>query len=96
MPKIKKPTVHPRGIVKEWPPQHTYSDGKGGLFTHEGHGRHCLRLECVEARGERPWGLPEEPDPGKPCTLFPEHRWRWGDDGIGHSGDVCECGAFEE
>lgn len=42
-----------------------------------------------------------EPDP-RPDALAPcprtggPHRWTWADDGNGHSGDVCACGAFEE
>jgi hypothetical protein len=56
----------------------------------------------------RPWGYSDEhteswrtqdsqPDPLAPCPLTGrEHRWTWADDGNGHSGDVCACGAFEE
>ncbi|UTN93085.1 hypothetical protein SEA_MARKY_82 [Streptomyces phage Marky] len=44
------------------------------------------------------WTDPDpRPDPLAPCPLTGRaHRWTWADDGNGHSGDVCACGAFEE
>ena len=105
---------HPRGILKEWPPTHAWSNGKGGIETHTGTGADCTRSECVAWREEQtaPWGYSDEhveswavgsepysqprPDPLAPCPRFGTHRWVWGDDGKGHSGDVCACGAYEE
>lgn len=36
------------------------------------------------------------PDPLGQCPVYGTHRWTWADDGNGHSGDVCMCGAYEE
>lgn len=124
MPKLNRKKVHPRGVLKEFPPTHVFSDGLGGLWTHEGTGAECRKPDCVawraEQAAERPWGYSDEhveswtigseldytageepedprPDPLAPCPLTGRpHRWRWADDGNGHSGDVCACGAFEE
>lgn len=40
------------------------------------------------------WTVPQATDP---CPKYRngEHRWTWADDGNGHSGDVCACGAVE-
>jgi hypothetical protein len=32
---------------------------------------------------------------GENCPRYGQHRWTWGDDDNGHSGDVCECGAYQ-
>jgi hypothetical protein len=64
MPKINRGQpgrkIHPKGILKEWPPSHCYSDGKGGLWTHTGTGAECQRPECVALREPVPWGYSDE------------------------------------
>lgn len=52
----------------------------------------------VATEGDTSWLDPDpRPDPLAPCPRTGrEHRWTWADDGNGHSGDVCACGAFEE
>lgn len=128
-PPMKK---HRRGILREWPATHAWSDGEGRVWTHQGTGAECREAACVAWRREqrraahrvladfdpqdpdgpgepatpRPWGYSDEhveswtedprPDPLGPCPVYGKHRWQWADDGNGHSGDVCKCGAFEE
>lgn len=131
---IQAPEAIPPRASRDYAPLHGYSDGKGGIWTHEGYARTCRMPECVQWHREQkkdvppllppktpPWGYSGEhveswssgseldyvdgseppPDP-RPDSLAlcpetgGEHKWQYGDDGKGHSGDVCACGAFEE
>lgn len=69
----------------------------------------AARIIALDAKNSEipPWGyteepqeswtnVPERPDPLGPCPKFGKHLWVWGDDGNGHSADICACGAYEE
>lgn len=74
MPKLNRKKVHPRGILKEFPPTHVFSDGLGGLWTHEGTGAECRKPDCVASRDPRPWGYSDE------------HAESWADGPVRHFG----------
>lgn len=63
-PRRKPEPEYWRGILREWPPTHVYSDGAGGIWTHQGTGADCRMPDCVEWRreqaAERPWGYSDE------------------------------------
>lgn len=85
-------------VSKDYEPSHCYSDGEGGVWTHRGLSRECTKLECVQWHREQEPPRPEEPyrgPAGENCPKFGAHQWVWGDDQNGHSGDVCECGAYQ-
>lgn len=53
-------------------------------------------VDCTSEGCEPPFDPDPRPDPLGQCPVYGTHRWTWADDGNGHSGDVCMCGAFEE
>lgn len=82
--------------VDETPPEtEHYGPGVyGGSTAHRGRKEDCSYPDC-EAEVREDLGDPYRQNPDGSYGGNPDHahRWTYGDDGNGHSGDVCNCGA---
>lgn len=73
------PPPIPRRVSKDYEPQHCYSDGKGGVWTHRGRSRDCGKPECVQWHREQ-WTTGSEPPPEPaPWGYSDEHVESWTD-----------------